>query len=231
MSFSPPLFFGPENLTRIDLVGDSLGALISFLIAYYAHKGYKLSQRRSLFLLYSGFLVIGIGLLVQGALIGLLSILPQSPLGPGNTFDLSFFLGRLFAYSNVAHWIIGGIGYLLVLSAYLTESKLRLSSNTSMLMAPIAIPFLLISPFFELATFAILVAILTQVVLIYISGRSRSTLYVVVGFLLLTLAHLSFILFPSSGYDLSVYELGHGFQISGFLLLLFALTRKSPGTS
>lgn len=219
----------PQEAARIDLLGDSVGALICFLLAYYSNKGYRLSGRRSLFLLYSGFLMIGIGLLTH---VGLIILIPFRLGGPGAPSPFGFFpTADLFLnFGNLARWLIEGIGYVFVFTAYLTESRTKLEGLSAAQIGGIIVARDAFSAVFEGFTFVLLAATFFEVLMNYLSSRLRNTLYVVAGFLLLTLAHLTFILFPISGFDPTVYVFGYVLQLSGFLFLLFALTRKTPVT-
>ncbi len=219
----------PQEAARIDLLGDSIGALICFLLAYYSNKGFRLSARRSLFLLYSGFLMIGIGLLMH---VGLIILIPFRLSGPAGPQGFGFFpTADLFLnLGNLARWLIEGLGYLFVFSAYLTESRTKAEGLVAAQIGGVIVAREAFSAIFEGFTFVLLAATLTEVVMNYLSSRLRNTLYVIAGFLLLTLAHLTFILFPFTGFDLTAYVLGYVFQIAGFLFLLFALTRKAPVT-
>ncbi len=224
----------PDVLIRIDLAGQAIGAVISFLIAYHAHKGYKISRQRSLFFLYLGFILIGLGLLIQSGVIAVAAFHSvRGPVGPP-TFPFlqnpGFLLEALLGLGDFAHWILVVVGYALVFAAYFFESEHRQSEYVALQLAPFFLARFAFNSFFELITLVLLVATLTQVAIIYFSQRFKNTLFVLLGFLLLTLSHLTFIFFPLSNYDTTVYIMGHAVQLAGFLFLLFALTRKVPVT-
>lgn len=226
----------PDALIRIDLVGESIGALISFLLMYYSYKSWRLSEQRSLALLFSGFLMIGFGLLIHVALLLLVPFLnipppyrPSSPFNPPSP-GFAFSPGLILLLGNLLHWIIEGIGYLLISSAYLFQSRTQTATTTALQIAPISIALLTFNSTFDAFALVLLVAVLIQVLQTYLASRHRNTFYVVLGFLSLALAHVTFILFAFIEYSTTIYVLGHVLQLSGFLLLLFALTRKPPVT-
>ncbi len=173
--------------------------------------------------------MVGVGLLIH---VGLIILIPFRLGGPGGPPLIGGFptADLLLNIGNLAHWLIEGVGYVFVFSAYLAESRTKPEALLASQFGPIFVAREAFSALFEGFTFVLLAATLLEVVMNYLTSRLRNTLYVVTGFLLLTLAHLTFILFQFSGFSTSVYVLGHIFQLSGFVLLLFALTRRAPVT-
>ncbi len=216
----------------IDLFGEFFGAIISLMITYYSHKAYRLSGQRSLFLLYIGFLLIGVGFISQtlAILIGIFLPSGTAPV-PAN---LRGFVRLLLLDVTVAsgiHWLLEILGYIAIFIAYLFQSRaLRTTSLPALgLVAFQVIPSSLSRIFFrpdvELLVFLILVFILIQVIVLYVPQRHASTLYVVLGFLFIALAHLAFLLYALAPADSSntIYAFGHILQLVGFLLLLIML--------
>ncbi len=225
-------------LPGIDLVGESVGAIISLLITYYAHKTYRLSGQRSLFLLYLGFLLIGVGFIAQSIALTIGAFIPAGTQPIPTTLHGIFrlFVEAVIIGSSI-HWILEILGYITIFVAYLyqsrdlnTESAVP-STNVALQIIPIAIArTILFRPELELIIFILQIFILMQVIVIYLPRRHRSTLYVILGFLFLSLAHLAFLLFsffPDSAE--TVYALGHVLQIAGFLLLLAMILGTTRG--
>lgn len=220
----------------IDLVGESIATAISLLITYYAHKAYRLSGQRSLFLLYLGFLLIGVASIAQSIA---LVILASMPAGTQSNLATLHGIIRLFVEAIIVgyaiHWTLEILGYITIFVAYLYQSRDLDTANTvpSATLALQILPLYLaraFSPPLELILFLLLIFILVQVIVIYLPRRHRSTLYVILGFLFLSLAHLAFLLFsffPASAE--TVYALGHILQLTGFLLLLAMILGTTRG--
>ena len=221
----------------IDLLGETIGAIISLLITYYAHKAYRLSGQRSLFLLYVGFLLIGVGFIAQSAALLLGAFVPTGT--QPTSAAVREFVRLLVAAVTIGsgiHWLLEILGYVTIFIAYLYQSKgtqannLPSASNVALQIVPLSVARIIFNPGLELIIFLLLVFILIQVIVIYVPRRHRSTLYVILGFLFLSLAHLAFLLFAfftESAY--TIYALGHILQLTGFLLLLAMLLSTTRG--
>jgi hypothetical protein len=220
----------------IDLVGESIAAVISLLITYYAHKAYRLSGQRSLFLLYLGFLLVGVGSIAQSIALLIGAFIPA---GTQITSATLHGIIRLFVVAVITgygiHWLLEILGYITIFIAYLYQSR-DLSTTNTPIPTGLALQFLPLyiarafSPPLELILFLLLIFILIQVIVIYLPRRHRNTLYVILGFLFLSLAHLAFILFsffPDTAE--TVYALGHILQLTGFLLLLAMILGTTRG--
>lgn len=219
-------------LPGIDLVGESIAAVISLLLTYYAHKAYRLSGQRSLFLLYLGFLLVGVGFIAQSIALLIGAVIPA-----GTTLHGIFrlYFAALIIGSGI-HWVLEILGYITIFIAYLYQSR-DLSTQTPVPSSTVALQIIPLSfakviffPALDLILFLLLVFILIQVIVIYVPRRHRSTLYVILGFLFLSLAHLAFLLFsffPDTAE--TIYALGHVLQLAGFLLLLAMLLSTTRG--
>jgi hypothetical protein len=219
----------------IDLVGESIAAVISLLITYYAHKAYRLSGQRSLFLLYLGFLFVGVGSIAQSIALVIGAFIPAGVQSIGTLHGII----RLFVEAAIigygTHWTLEILGYIMIFIAYLYQSRDLNTANTltSTSLALQILPLYLaraFSPPLELILFLLLIFILIQVIVIYLPRRHRSTLYVILGFLFLSLAHIAFLLFsffPDTAE--TVYALGHILQLAGFLLLLAMILGTTRG--
>jgi len=220
----------------IDLVGESIAAVISFLITYYAHKAYRLSGQRSLFLLYFGFLLVGVGFIAQSIALVIGAFLPAGTQnGPALHGIIRLFVEAVIVGSGI-HWVLEILGYITIFVAYLYQSRdlnttsALPSTNVALQIIPISIARAIFRPELELILFLLLIFILIQVIVIYLPRRHRSTLYVILGFLFLSLAHLAFLLFsffPDTAE--TVYALGHVLQLTGFLLLLAMILGTTRG--
>ncbi len=212
----------------IDLVGESIGAIISLLLTYYAHKAYRLSGQRSLFLLYLGFLLIGVGFIAQSIALVIGSFLPSgTQIIPATLHGIIRLFVEAVIIGAGIHWVLEIFGYVTIFVAYLYQSRdinaasTLPSSNIALQIIPISIARAIFNPPLELILFILQIFILIQVIVIYIPRRHRSTLYVILGFLFISLAHLAFLLFsffpdaaePSTSSDTS-YRLPGSFSSS-----------------
>ncbi len=221
----------------IDLVGTSIAAVISLLITFYAHKAYRLSGQRSLFLLYFGFLLVGVGFIAQASALVIGAFLPAGTSTiPSTLHEIIRLFVEAIVIGTGIHWVLEILGYITIFVAYLyqsqdlsTTNKLP-STNIALQIIPISIARAIFRPELELILFLLLIFILIQVIVIYVPRRHRSTLYVILGFLFLSLAHLAFLLFsffPDTAEI--VYTLGHILQLTGFLLLLAMILGTTRG--
>ncbi len=216
----------------IDLVGEFFGAVISLMITYYAHKAYRLSGQRSLFLLYLGFLLIGVGFVSQALaiLVGVFLPTGAAPVPASLRGFVRLLLLDVIIGSGI-HWILEILGYIAIFVAYLFQARdIRVTGVPALgilafQVLPITLARLFFRPELELIIFLILVFTIVQVIVIYVPQRHNSTLYVVLGFLFIALAHLAFLFFALAPPDSSdtIYVFGHILQLVGFLLLLVML--------
>lgn len=212
----------PAFILRIDFLGEIVSAVVSLLIAYYAHRAYRLSRERPLFLLYIGFLLIGVGFVTHALSILLVGFLPRGTLSTPALVASARLLQTAITVGTVTYWALEIIGYLAIFVAYIFQSKDTQKEALSLQAVPPLIAALY-PPFFELIMFVLTATILVQVIILYVPQRHHSTFYVVLGFLFLSLAHLAFIFFPFSENGDAIYVFGHTLQLAGFLLLLAML--------
>lgn len=93
----------------VTLLMESVSALISFIIGYYALKGYRASGSRGLFLLYTAFIVLGIGIFLRltaltyfAAILGVHEASQSQLLGLVNDTVWIYSVTQLIAYSLFA---------------------------------------------------------------------------------------------------------------------------------
>jgi hypothetical protein len=220
-------------LPGIDLIGEIIAAVISLLITYYAHKAYRLSGQRSLFLLYLGFLMVGFGFIAQTIALILGAFLPSGTPPPPSNRGLERLLFAVSVGSGI-HWLLEILGYITIFIAYLYQSRGTETNIVTPIAGVIALQIvsigrIILRPELEIVIFLILVFILIQVIFLFIPQRHRSTLYVILGFLFLSLAHLTFLLFSYFETSETIYALGHLLQLTGFLLLLATLLSTTRG--
>ncbi len=178
-------------------------AFVSILIAYFSYKASKMGAG---FLRYtsSGFTLLSVALTTR-------AVYMFSLLG-GRRIVLT-----LTRESLLANNAIMVLAYLLIAYSYF---KSHGEGEASLLaIPPLAILF---NPSIEMILFMISLYITFTVFITFMESRSMSTLYVAIGFLMVSISHLSFLLVILSESGLP-YLVGSLTRLAGFLLLLWVL--------
>ena len=199
------------NLVRIDLFLETIGAIIAFAISHYANSAFKTTGQKRLSDLSTGFLVLSVSMF--GRVIGTLYFFVLSV--SGDTASAITMRGAVI----IAVEMLRIMSY--ILFAISTRRGVKEYENTSQLVLLLAIPGL-VSPTLEMAAIIVLLVVVLQSIMNYLSNRSRYALYVLLGFFFLLLSHifLIFALDPTRGYLLSQI-----FQFLGLIALLFMLIK------
>lgn len=177
-------------------------AIIAFAIGYYALKGYRLVRERTLFVLHFSFILLGVGLLVDGVVtIPALAFRGLSPI-----ITVSYFL-RITA--EIA-------AYALLLFAYLRQTRGVMAGTTLSTMV------LDYHPLPEIVVFFLVAYLAAQAAMNYSVKKERNSLLVFIGFVLLSMSHMFFILPPILRL---FFVMAHVSQLLGFVALLTMLLR------
>jgi hypothetical protein len=189
--------------------------IIAIAVAYQALKGYKLSRERTLLYVHFSFVLLAVGLLVDG----LSSIIVL----------LSHFLRALlylYALGYTINFITQFVGYGILVVAYLLQT--RNASVQLAVAAPIAsILFIERNAFTELILIFLLVYITAQMGINYSMSKTTNGLLVLSAFASLSLAHFFFLMFIVRPI---FFPLAHIAQLFGFLLLLAMLLRVNQAS-
>jgi hypothetical protein len=189
--------------------------IIAIAVAYQALKGYKLSRERTLLYVHFSFVLLAVGLLVDG----LSSIIVL----------LSHFLRALlylYALGYTINFITQFVGYGILVVAYLLQT--RNASVQLAVAAPIAsILFIERNAFTELILIFLLVYITAQMGINYSMSKTTNGLLVLSAFASLSLAHFFFLMFMVRPI---FFPLAHIAQLFGFLLLLAMLLRVNQAS-
>ena len=205
-----------SSVIGLVLLMELVSSAVSFMIGYYAFKAYKSYSSRGLFLLHSGFTVLGISLtlrVVTTFYIVALRVLdvPSQALRSALSFaGLVFTLTQLFAYS-------------LFVLAYVFQAKSV--EKTSLMVA--AFPLLYLSffnPYLELIALVLLGYVSAQTLINLLLKKNLDSFLVFLGFSLMLLSHLCFLFMIVNELLLL---LGQTLQMIGFLSLLAMLARVS----
>jgi hypothetical protein len=196
-------------------------ALISFIVGYYALKGYRSSGARGLLLLYLGFVILGIGIflrVVTATYFGIILRIYESS-GPS-----------VLSLLNVAAVIYTStqlIAYSLFTLTYILQAK-NLGARSAELVAASLAAAPLIRLFFipqlELVAITLLGFVTVYSFTNWLLKRGSGAALVFLGFGFMLLSHLFFLLMI---VDEVFLFLGQSTQLVGFICLLVMLARVS----
>lgn len=186
-----------------------IGLAIAFAVAYQALKGYRLSKERTLLYLHFSFVLLGVGLLVDGlaSLVVLVSHFLRTLL-------------YLYALGYTINFIAQVVAYSILVVAYLQQT--RTVSNQFAAVAAVSLLFFERNAITELILIFLLVYITAQTAMNYSISKSTNTMLVFGAFASLSLAHFFFLMFILVPI---FFPLAHIAQLLGFLLLLAMLFR------
>jgi hypothetical protein len=202
-------------------------SIISFIVGYYALKAYKTTGSRGLLLLYLGFLILGIGTFlrfVTATYVGI--ILRAYP-----TLEHP----RLVGLVNLAALIYMGtqlIAYGLFTATYVlqaTYTSVR-TTEAGMVAAAASAPLvvrLFFIPQLELVAITLLGFITVYTFTNWLPKRGSGAALVFLGFGLMLLSHLFFLLMIIEDLSLAFLVLGQTTQLAGFICLLMMLAKVS----
>jgi len=198
-----------------------VSSLISFLVGYYALKGYRASGARGLFLLYLGFVVLGIGIFLRVVTATYFAVILRvyEASGPhlsglANLAALLFTLTQLTAYG-------------LFTATYVLQAK-NIGGQSAELgavsVAAVPIFKLFFIPHLELIAMTLLGFIAVYCFTNWLLRKSSESALVFLGFGFMLLSHLFFLLMI---VDEAFLFLGQTTQLAGFICLLVMLAKVS----
>lgn len=188
-----------------------VSAIISFLIGYYALKGYKASSERGLLFLHFGFVILGVSMLLRViTTIYVISIYGESPVRP------------FIEFARIVYPSIELVAYALFAFTYTYQAKI---SSELKAVAPAVIFLLLYNPLLELLAIVLLAYVLVQSIINSVAKRSSGAMLVSLGFSCMFVGNL-FFLFSTDDAPF-LYIVGHFINLIGFLCLLIMLMRVS----
>jgi len=199
----------PIQILRLDLVMEPFGALISFVIAYYALKAYRLSSERSLLYLYFGFAALGVGMASRFlATFYLLMIFRVRDV---------FWTGLLEA-SGLVYGLLRILAYAFFTAAYAGQAR-KVKGEA----LPAVLPFI-VNPFFDFISVTMLIYITVQSAINFTLTKRADSFLVFIGFLLILFSHVFFML--ALIID-DYYFIGHITQLLGLIAMLTMLIKVS----
>jgi hypothetical protein len=221
----------------LDIVFDLMSGVVALLVSYYAFRYTKLLENSTLKFISLGFIMLGIGLLIEATVFSLVVF---------NIGDLTNI--RIFALGTAALYDILQIGaYFLFAVGYLRSAfakslpKIGSAGTAALLVLPIAISpgtervramihltrtIFVISEIFSVIFIAIVVFV---GLLSYSETRHRFSLFVLTSFVLILAAQV-FELWTALSVSVGLDFVGSAIQFAGFLtLLLFLIWRNKIG--
>ncbi|MFX1559617.1 MAG: hypothetical protein ACFFBL_03440 [Promethearchaeota archaeon] len=196
-------------IIRLDLVFEIISGFIALIVTYYATKAYNLTGQKRLSDLSTGFLVLSAGMF--GRVIGTWYFLIRF----GGDFDAGELV---ISIVTIAYGVSRIMAYVLFVIATRPRRHPQEVAGINMLL----MATFLVDSNLEVITILVLVVVVIQAILNYMTTRSRFARYVLVGFFLLLLSH---ILMAQVAANPGFYLLSQASQLLGFLSFLVLLVK------
>ena len=205
------------GLIRLDLIFETISGIIALIVTYYATKAYRLTGQKKLSDLSTGFLVLSAGMF--GRVIGTWYFFIQFG-GEGSHLIISI-VTIAYGVSRIMAYILFFIS--IRPSHTLDNQEDQNGSGISLLL----LATFLVDPSLEIIAIMVLVVVVLQSILNYLSTGSKFARYVLVGFILLLLSHIWMAQVTSAPVATApgLYLLSQGAQLLGFLSLLVMLIK------
>jgi hypothetical protein len=196
-------------------------SVISFIVGYYALKGYRTTSARGLFFLYLGFVILGIGIFLRvvTATYFVIVIRAYESAGP-HLAGLSNLAASIYTLTQL-------IAYSLFVATYVSQAKSigqRNAGTVAVSAAAIPIFRLFYIPALELVAIALLGFVAVYSLTNWLLRRGSEAALVFFGFGLMLLSHLFFLLMI---VDEAFLFLGQTSQLAGFVCMLVMLAKVS----
>lgn len=205
------------GLIRLDLIFETISGIIALMVTYYATKAYRLTGQKKLSDLSTGFLVLSAGMF--GRVIGTWYFFVQYG-GEGSNLIISI-VTIAYGVSRIMAYIL----FVISTRPSHTPDNQEIQNGTGISLLLMAT--FLVDPSLEIITIMVLVVVVLQSILNYLSTGSKFARYVLVGFILLLLSHIwmAQVATASVAAAPGLYLLSQGAQLLGFLSLLVMLIK------
>ena len=200
------------GLIRLDLLFETISGIIALIVTYYATKAYRLTGQKKLADLSTGFLVLSAGMF--GRVIG--------------TWYFFVQVGEVGSQLIIAIVTIAyGASRIMAYVLFVISTRPSHKPDNQAIQNGTAISLLLMATFLvdtslEIIAIMVLVVVVLQSILNYLSTGSKFARYVLVGFVLLLLSHIWMAQVATAP---GLYLLSQGAQLLGFLSLLVMLIK------
>jgi len=210
-------------LTLLAVIMEFISSFISFLVGYYAMKGYRKSSLRGLLLLYWGFTILGVGILLRGFTITYVEIMVGHE-GSKQLTALINLAGLIYSTTQVAAYAIFVADYALQSMRATNERNALLGTTVAVGAATFPVYRLFFIPWLELLAICMLSFVTVNAFINWSIKKTSESALVVSGFGLILLSHVFFLLLPLRETLLFV---GQAFQLAGFICLVGMLAKVS----
>ena len=197
-------------------------SLISFIVGYYAMKGYRSSGAKGLFLLYLGFLILGVGIFLRVVTATYFAVILRAYETAGvHLSGLANLAALLFTVTQL-------VAYGLFTATYVLQAvnigKRSVAELGAVSAAAVPIFKLFFIPQLELVAITLLGFITVYTFTNWLLRRGPGTALVFFGFGFMLVSHLFFLLMI---VDEVFLFLGQATQLVGFVCLLAMLAKVS----
>jgi hypothetical protein len=200
-------------LTLSSLLMEFLSAVISFVIGYYALKGYRVSSERGLLLLHFGFVTLGVSMTLRVITTFYVIALIRELASPKPA------VMAVLTFASIIYSVVQLIAYWLFAANYTRQAKMLAQVTV---LRPLFM--LRYEPFLELIAIVLLGYVAVQSLINLAMKRNTDAFLVTLGFSFMFVSHLFFLF---TIVEAALYTIGQIAQLIGFLCLLVMLTRVS----
>lgn len=198
------------GIIRLDLIFETISGIIALMVTYYATKAYRLTGQKKLSDLSTGFLVLSAGMF--GRVIGTWYFFIQ--FGGEESRLIISIVTIAYGVSRIMAYI------LFVISTRPSHTPSSKGTQNATGISMLLMATFLVDLSLEIITIMVLVVVVLQTILNYMSTRSKFARYVLIGFILLLLSHIGMAQVATAP---GLYLLSQGAQLLGFLSLLVML--------
>ncbi len=200
-------------LIRLDLIFEVISGIIALIVTVYATKAYNLTGQKKLQDLSTGFLVLSAGMF--GRVIGTWYFVIQLGLEDPSSDNILAIVTIAYGASRIMAYILFVIATRPIRHRELETENLN---GISLLLAAT----ILVDPNLEVVAILVLVVVVIQAIINYLSTRSGLAFFVLLGFFLILLSH---ILVAQTLTNPGMYLSSQLAQLLGFSSLLVMLIR------
>ncbi len=202
------------GIIRLDLLFETISGIIALIVTYYATKAYRLTGQKKLSDLSTGFLVLSAGMF--GRVIGTWYFFVQ--LDEAGSHLIIAIVTIAYGVSRILAYILFFISIRPSHTHTPDDQEIQNGTGISLLL----MATFLIDPSLEIIAIMVLVVVVLQSILNYLSTGSKFARYVLVGFILLLLSHIWMAQVATAP---GLYLMSQGAQLLGFLSLLVMLIK------
>ena len=209
-------------LNLITVIMEFASSFISFIIGYYALKAYRATSARGLFLLYWGFIILGVGTFLRVFTATYINVMIGHQ-ARAQLVSLINLVALIYSITQLVAYSLFVVTY--VFQSRLTGEKVAVT-GTVVAAAAAVFPIyrLFFIPWLELVAVTMLAFVVVSTFMNWHLRKSSESALVLLGFGLMLLSHVFFLFLPLDELLLFVGEVT---QLAGFLCLSVMLAKVS----